>query len=177
MMMFLESPWPILALGITVEVVLAIALLVTRRGMLLWWMLGTAAFVMLGVLVEWMVVTDREAIDDALHDCAQALEANDRNRLLVHVSPSAKQLRSEVQTIMDRVVVTMMRISDMEITVNRNVDPRIARAAFKAIGKGRDRTGEFPLDQAYGCKVIVNFRREGDRWLATDYALEDLKLP
>jgi hypothetical protein len=176
-MILLESPWPILSFGITVEVVLLILLLATRRGVLLWWMLGAAALVMLGVLVEWMVVTDREAIDDALHDCAAALEANDVNRLLTHISPSAAQLRSEIRATMDRIEVTMMRISDLQIVVNRKADPRVAKAVFKAIGKGRDRKGEFPLDQAYGCKVIVNFRSEGDRWLATDYDLEDLKLP
>ena len=65
MIIFLESLWPILSIGIAVEAVLAIALLVTRRGMLLWWMLGAAGFVLAGLLIEWLVVTDREAIDAA----------------------------------------------------------------------------------------------------------------
>ncbi len=177
MSILLESPWPIVGFGISVELVLLILLLVMRRGVLLWWMLGVAAFVGLGVLVEWMVVTDREAIDDALHDCAMALEANDRDRLLSHVSPSATQIRTEMQIIMDRVEVTMMRIMKLDITVNRQTDPRTARAVFEAIGRGRDRTGEFPLDQTYGCKVTVNFRYENGRWQATDYELADLNLP
>ena len=39
MMIFLESPWPWLFLGIAVEAVLAVALVRTQRG-LLWAMLG-----------------------------------------------------------------------------------------------------------------------------------------
>ncbi len=175
-MIFLESPWPILMVGIAVEAVLAIALLVTRRGMLLWWLLGTAGFVLLGLLVEWLVVTDREAIDDALHDCAAAVEANDVNRLLAHISPSAAPVRVDIRTVLERVEVLMARITDLEITVNRRSDPRVAKAVFNAIGKGRDRKGEFPTEP-YSCKVIVNLRREGNRWLVAEYGFEDLKLP
>jgi hypothetical protein len=176
-MYLLESPWPVISFGISIEVVLAILLLATRRGVLLGWMLGVAACVGLGVLVEWIVVTDREAIDDALHDCAAAIETNDVDRVLAHVSPRATSLQSEVREIMGRVEVSMMRIFDLEITVNRQADPRTAKSVFKAVGKGRDRKGEFPIEQAYKCKVTVNFRREGKQWFATDYEREDLDLP
>jgi hypothetical protein len=176
-MVFLENPWPILSLGITVEVVLVILLIVTRRGVLLGWMLGTATVVGAGVLIEWLVVTDREAIDDALHSCAAAIEANDQAQLLSHVSPSATHLRQEIRGRMDRFEVSMMRISNLEITVNRKADPRVAKAVFTAIGKGRDRKGEYVLGQAYGGKVIVDFSCENGAWRATGYDIQDLKLP
>ena len=62
MVIFLESPWPILLIGIAVEAVLAVMLLRTGQGRLLWAMLGMAAVVLLGLAVERLVVTDREAV-------------------------------------------------------------------------------------------------------------------
>ena len=58
MMNFLESPWPILPIGIAVGWCWRL-LVVTRRGMLLW-RCSACGFVLLGLLVEWLVVTDRK---------------------------------------------------------------------------------------------------------------------
>jgi hypothetical protein len=176
MAIFLESPWPILSIGITVELVLAILLWRTGQGRVLWAMLGTLGVVLLGFLLQWLVVTDREAIDNLLHDCAAAAEANDIPRLLGHISPSAKDVQTDIQTVLGRVEVTMARIIDLKITVNRQVNPREAKASFTAIAKGRDRKGEFPA-QAYACKLIVDLRRENIGWRIADYHDEELKLP
>jgi ketosteroid isomerase-like protein len=132
--------------------------------------------VLLGELVAWLVVTDREAIRDAIYDCRAAVEANDRERLLSHVAPKAALVRADIRSILDRIEVTMARVSDLEIKVNRQADPRVANAAFTAIGRVRDRKGQFPM-QPYGCKLIVDWRKEAGRWLVVDYRIEDLKGP
>lgn len=176
MTIFLESPWPILSIGIVVELVLAIVLWQTGLGRVLWMMLGVLGVMWLGWLLQWLVVTDREAIDDLLHDCARAVEASDVNRVLGHISPSAAQVRADARLVFERVEVTMARIIDLEIAVDRRATPRVAKATLNAIGKGRDRKGEFPTD-TYGCRVIVSLRCENGRWLVTDYALKDIKLP
>ncbi len=51
-MLFLESPWPILIVGLVVEAVLAIVLFRTGRGVVLVAMGGVALLVLLGVLIE-----------------------------------------------------------------------------------------------------------------------------
>ncbi len=179
MTMFLESPWPVLIVGINVEAILAIALLVTRRGMLLGWMAGAAGAVALAVLLEWAVVTDREAISDAMYDCTAAAETNDAERLLGHISPAGASgpLHDEVRRMFERYEVTLARILDLQITVDRQADPRTAKAAFQVIGQGRDRRGEIFLPGTYGGRLIVNLRREGDRWLIIGYTAEDQPLP
>ena len=64
-----ESFWPIVALGVVVEVVLAIALVRTGRAMWLVAMGTVLALVVAGVAVEWLVVTERE--DQAMRAATQ----------------------------------------------------------------------------------------------------------
>jgi hypothetical protein len=176
MSIFLESPVPILSIGIFVELVLAIALWQTGRGRVLLMMLGVLAVMAGGWLLQWLVVTDYEAIDDLLHDCASAVVANDVNRALSHISPSAKQVQAAARQVFEEDEVTMAKITDLQIAVNRRANPRTAKATFNAIGRGRDRKGQIP-ETTYGCHVIVKLRKEGDRWFIADYSLEDLELP
>jgi hypothetical protein len=166
MIIFLESPWPILLIGIPAEIVLAILLWRTGQGKMLWAMLGTAAVVVLGLLIEWLVVTDREAITDAIYDGAAAIEANDQNRLLMHVSPGVPDLRADVRWVLDRFEFTMVRVVELgAIDVKRSTNPPTAQAKLRAMGTGRDRKGEVPY-QGFDEVVTVEFRLEGNRWLA-----------
>ena len=59
----IEDPTPILVVGILIEAVLAIALLRTGRGVLLWAMLAVAGLTGLGLLLERWVVTERERVE------------------------------------------------------------------------------------------------------------------
>jgi hypothetical protein len=176
MAIFVESPWPFLLLGIAVQIVLAITLLVTRRGMWLWWMLGALGLMLAGELVQWLVVTDREAIRDTIYDSAAAAEANDLERLLSHISPTAVHIRSDARFILGRVEIQLVRVTDLKIAVDWKAHPRTAEATFNVIGRGRDRRGEVPQD-VYGSKMVVHLRPEKGGWLVTDYRAEDLKLP
>ena len=176
MVIFLESPWPILFIGIAVEAVLAVVLLRTGRGAVLWGMIGAAAFVLLGLLVEWLVVTEREAVEHTLDACVAAVEANDVERLLSYISPSAQQARKEARWVLGRVQVEKARINDLEIKINRLTNPLTATARFEAIGTGRDRKGELPY-QTFPARVTVELRQENARWLVAGYNIEDLKLP
>src|SRR5664279_5008786 len=72
----LESPWPILIVGLVFEAVLAIALFRTGRGVILGLMGGVALLVLLGVLVERWTVTDTKRIRQTLGAAAAGLQAN-----------------------------------------------------------------------------------------------------
>jgi hypothetical protein len=170
MAIFLESPWPILAIGIVIEAVLAMMLLRTGQGRILWAILGVAPVVALGVLIEWAVVTDGEAIADTLYACAAAVEANDIEGLLEHISPSAEKTRADARLVLSQFEMRMARIRGLEIAVDRAAKPPTAKAEFVAFGKGRSRTETLPYDHDTR-RVIVNLRREGDRWLVVDYHL------
>ena len=176
MIALLESPWPILVIGIGVEAVLAVILLRTGRGWALWAMLGVGLLTFMGLGLERLVLTDREAVEDTLDACAAAVEANDLDRLLQYISPTAPKTQNDARFVLGEVEVRKARINNLEITVNRLTSPPTAKAKFRARGTGRDRKGEYPY-QGYATKVVVNLRREGDRWRVADYTIEDPHLP
>lgn len=167
-MIFLESPWPILVIGIAIEAVLAILLLRTGLGRFLWAMLGVAVLTLAALMVERLVVTEREAVTDTIDACVAAIEANDLNRLLEHVSPSAMQPRADARWVLGRFEFRMARISNLEFTINRLTSPPTAKAKFKALAAATDRQGEVPYQSLSGV-VTVTLRKEGGRWLVADY--------
>lgn len=175
-MIFLESPWPILLIGIAAEAILVVILLRTGQGRALWAMLGMGLIVLTGVVLERLVVTDREAVTGTLNACAAAAQANDINRLLRYVSPSAKETQAFARTVLDRVEIHKAKLNDLEITFNRQASPPAANAKFLAIGAGRDRKGEFPYENL-AQPLSVSLRREGDHWLVVDCKVEELRKP
>ena len=92
---FLESPWPWIVLGIVAEALLAAVLATTREGKLLWAMAGALVFMVAGVVVKRLVVTERERVEAAMEGIVAALNANDVNPLLIrHVAPDAATPRA-----------------------------------------------------------------------------------
>ena len=162
MTIFLESPWPILLIGIAAEAVLAVLLLRTGQGRWLWAMIGAGLLVLAGLLVEHFVVTDRKAIINTLDTAAAAVEANDLHRLLDCVSPSAAEIRSGAPREFTRFEFRQVHIHGLEITINRLTSPPTATVAFQAVGNARDRRGEYPYS-GFAEAVSVTLRQEQGR--------------
>ena len=120
---FLESPWPAIVLGIFGEAVLAVMLVRTGRGVLLWAMIGVLALALLGVGVERLVVTDNKLITAVLYDTAAALEANDLNRVLAHVAADADKTRADARSALSEAEITELKIRYLEIKINRLTSP------------------------------------------------------
>ncbi|MEN6452339.1 MAG: hypothetical protein ABFC96_17750 [Thermoguttaceae bacterium] len=173
MTVFIESPWPWLLIGIIAETVLAILLSQTRRGVFLWAMLGVAAFVGAGLIVERLVVTDREGVEQTLDAAVAAAEANDINRLLPCISPSAESVRNQARMLLARVDVKSVWVRHLEIKIKRLTSPKTAEARFVATGQGNDRKGEAAY-ATYSAPVTMKFRLEGGRWLVIGYSVEGI---
>ncbi len=171
MAFLLESPWPVLFTGIAIEAGLAIALLRTGQGKLLWWMLLVGVLTLAGFGVERLVVTDREAVTNTLDTAASAVEDNDLERLLGCISSSAQRPRNQSRWVLDRFDVDKAWIRNLEIDFNYFTSPPTAHAHFQAVGTGRDRKGQVPYN-TYGQRVVVHLRQKGDRWLVTGYDIE-----
>ena len=173
MMIFIESPWPILFIGIAVEAVLALALLHTGLGKFLWAMIGVAALVLVGLLVEHFVITDRKAVIQTLDAAVKAAKNNDPKGLLDCISPSAKEARDCCRSVLDQFDIQDAHISDLDIKVSRLTSPPTATAKFLAVGRARDRKGEM-LYPGFAQHVTVALRLEHGRWLAADCTVEGL---
>jgi hypothetical protein len=174
MVIFLESPWPILFIGIAVEAVLGMMLMQSGRGKYLVAMIGAAVVVLIGLVVERLVVTDREAVEQTLDAAVVAVRNNNLNGLLDCIDPKAQEPRDLSRWVLNRCEVQEGHISDLQITVNRLTNPPRAEAKFLAVGKGRDRMGEFP-HEAFAQRVVVQLQLQGNRWLVTGYKLLDFE--
>jgi hypothetical protein len=163
----LEDPMPVILFGIIAEAVLGIILLRTGRGVLLWAMAGVLVVTLAGVGMEWLVVTEVEQVEQSLESAAAAIEANREEDVLAWVDPSAKDTRGMVHWAMRRVKFTKVKISDLEIKVNRLTSPPTAVADLTGMVRFRDRTGQVPYEHYRG-KFTLELRRESDRWMITD---------
>ncbi|MHB9046469.1 MAG: hypothetical protein ACYC35_11055 [Pirellulales bacterium] len=174
---FLETPVPAIFIGILLEAVLAVILFRTGRGTVLVAMAAVLTLVLVAVAVEWIVVTDVERVEATLDGAAAALESNNLPAVLAYIAPSAQAMRSQVSAILPQVVITKARIRNLKITVNKFTSPPTAKAEFTAnfAGKGAGALqGQFPYEN-YVRAFTVKLRREGDRWLMTEYQDRDIR--
>ncbi|MEX0713723.1 MAG: hypothetical protein WD278_15395 [Pirellulales bacterium] len=92
-----EDSTGLIVAGVAIELVLAVALIKTGRGTLATVMLGALILVLAGVAVEKLVMTDRERVEAELDALAKALEANNVQRVLSHIHPSAAVVRARAR--------------------------------------------------------------------------------
>ena len=171
-MFILESPWPILLFGIAVEAILAIVLLRTGRGMLLFIMAGAALATLAGLGVERLVVTERERVMQTIDGIAAAVQANDLDAALGFISPSAKDTQDQARRVHDYVEVSHLRVRNLEVGINRLTSPPTAKAAFNVMvtGRGKRQYAEFG-EQTHAVKVTLQLRLESGRWLITSHEI------
>lgn len=163
-----ENPMPVVFCGIVVEAILGAIFLNNRRVIMLAAMAGVLVLVLVGVAVEWMIVTPREEVETTLDGLAAALEANDRTATLGYLSPSATQTRGRAQWALDRFDVGKAKVSSLKIVINELTNPPSARASFNGSLGLKDRRGEYPPN-TYTIGFTVEFRKEGDCWLLVNH--------
>lgn len=163
-----EDPTTLIVAGVLIEALLAVALVKSGRGALIPAMVGVLAVVGLGVLVERLVVTEREQVEATLDGVAAALEHNDVEGVLRFIDAAAGDIRSYVKSILPQLRITDARIYDLIININHYSSPPSAQAEFTGRVKGNYRH-EGPAEGLYLRQFTVDFRQEGDRWLITAY--------
>jgi hypothetical protein len=161
----LEDPTLIISVGILGEVILAIILVKSGRAATLLPMLGLLVLTLLGVLLEWMVVTDAERVSDTIEAARQAVAANDVPEVLKHIAPDALELRTQVRTILPKLKIEEAKVKNIKVTVNSQGNPPTARAEF--IGNITV-TGMNMTHQKVIQLFIVKFRQDGDHWVMTE---------
>jgi hypothetical protein len=176
MTILLENPLPILFFGILVETILAACLVHTRRGILIVPMIGVLLVVAGGVLLERLVVTERERIEATLDGAVDALNHNDLARVLEYLSSQANYTRERATYALGRIEFTSVSIHSVEITINQLTDPPTAEARFNGVAYFHDRQGQSPYEH-YAARFIVQLELENDRWMITDHIEQDMRGP
>ena len=163
-----EDPTAMIVVAVLVEAALGAAFVAKVRRELLWAMGAVLLALIAGLTIEWYVVTDREQVEATLDGGVAALEANDKARVLTYLSPSAVKTRARAQWALDLVEFQTIRLSSLEIKVNKLTDPPTAEARFDAFFQFHDRTGQIPY-RSYALKFKVELEQIDGRWLITDH--------
>ncbi len=164
----LESPWPILIVGLVLETVLAIALFRTGRGIVLVAMGGVALLVLLGVLIERWTLTDTKRIRQTLEAAAAGLLANDPKRIDAScIVPGAdgNAARGKVGWALSVAEFHELTIRNLDVKFNYQTSPPTAETTFTVWVRGNDRSGTYPGEISRPVAMNVKLRKESGRWL------------
>ena len=164
---FLESPWPWIAVGGIIEGTLALALFVTRRGTLLYAMIGVALLTAGGVLVERWVITEPKRVMMTIDEGVEALKSNSEARMYAVVSPTAEQTRRQIQTGLNMVRVTDVSLHNLDIRVNDRARPLTAEVQLDAVIYFEGRKPILGSDRWAG-HLHLHLQRTPERWLILD---------
>jgi len=178
-MIFLESPWPILIVGLVAETLLAIALFRTGRGKLLWAMGGVAAVVLLGLFIERSTITDTKRVRQTLEGAAAGLEANNASRVKDYIVPDedGNAARGETDWALSVAEFREISLHNLEVQFNLHTSPPTAETKFTVFVRGRARHGEYSDmgEIAQPVNMEVKLRKESGRWLIYDAPKHDAR--
>jgi hypothetical protein len=168
-----ENPWPGLLVAAFIELALGILLVRGGRAWVIIAMAGVLVAAVAFVVIERLVVTDKEEIENSLEMVAGALEAHDVPGVLATLAPEFPR-RAEVERVLARFEVSQARVgSDLEVRFNPLTNPPSATAYFTGHLEGKDLRGQLPYEHLIR-KFKIVFRRDGDRWVIADYSDDDV---
>lgn len=160
-MWFTETPWPPIIILAVLAIGFAAAFLSTQRARHVPPILLLGALAVIVYVVEQQVVTERERVEQSIHDVAAAFQRRDVDGTLRHFSEQAILLRGIAMTALAAVEVQDdLRITDVSIEM-KNADSR-AKAHFRANGSfaviGYGDVGHQPT------RWNVDWQKEGGQW-------------
>jgi hypothetical protein len=170
---FVESPWPAVALCTVLLLVFGTLFVRTGRASILVAMVAVIGALVGLVVIERMIVTDTEEVEDTLHGIAQNLAANAIPEVLASFAPSCPGI-GQARSALNRVTVESATVGrDLQVRINKLTSPPTATAFFTGRIQAKDNSGTIPYEN-YIRKFKVKLERHGDRWLIADYDAGDL---
>lgn len=165
----LESPFPALVGGVLLTVMLAAGWLKTGRRSLVFLAVLVALLAGGLVVVERMVVTDRELLEQTLHEIARDVERGRIETILEHFHPEAEEAKREAAAELPSYRIQSIRIKrGIEIELRPKHDPPEAQVDFNVVVTGSDAGGVIGERQVPRF-VSVRFWKDGDRWRVRSY--------
>lgn len=162
MTMFLEEPLYVLLICIPLALAMLVAWVKTTR---IGFAIAGAAFILLaivGVVIESIVETDREAITSQLEQIALDVQSRDIPKILEHIHSGAVETRRQAESNLQSYTVRKARVTKIhEIVVRRDSDPAEADVKLNAVVDVDDYRGAIAF--------TVTLRWEDDRWKVAAY--------
>ena len=168
-----EQRLPIILLGASATLIAGMIVIQTRR---IWAIVGLVGVVLLtiGLLVlEAVVVTEVEGIENTLHAMAAAVERNDLPTALAMFPDDATSVRHRAEGLLGQFTFSRVRIeNDLQIEFNSEATPRTARAEFTCNAKAKHRRELIP-HEFIRRKVTISLIWQDDRWTLGDYEIHN----
>jgi hypothetical protein len=169
-----ENPWPAVLFGGLIVAILGSGWIQTGKRWLLA-LMGLAILLTVGaVMLERVVVTDREAVRATLFEIAELVEQNRIDDALAYVHSGSPQVRQQVNgelPAFDFVSVDIKR--NLEIEVFPEYDPPEARAEFNVMVVLNSRNGAFGETRVPRFVEVTMYREADGRWTVGGYAHYD----
>lgn len=168
----LEDVRPLLLAGLLIEGLLVAFFVQTGRMATFIPIVAVLGLMVIAVAVEHFVVTDKEQIAATLDEIAAALKQNDGQAVMRHIDPRAVEMRRRVDSAIGLVVIREAQYRDLNVT-SQPGNPPTATAEFIGHVAFTDPKQRTPYKR-YLRRFRVSFRKEGSRWVITDYAVADV---
>ena len=166
-MFLLESPWPLLIVGLVVETVLAIVLFRTGRARCSGRWRAWPCWCCWGSLSNSWMDTDTKRIRQTLEAAAAGLQANDAKQVYACIVPDADGdgARELVVWALSRAEFLELTIRNLEVKFNYRTSPPTAETTFTVWVRGTDRSGMVAGENSRPVAMGVKLRKESGRWL------------
>ncbi len=168
MIWFFENPIPLMVIGGVIGIVLLI--LVYQTGQPRWlYIFGGFVLFWGGLLVvEKLVVTPREKLLATIEDGAAAVRANDWNRAMTFIAPSAQKTAQKLKGDARQDSIKELNIIRRDLQFDNDSNPTKCDATILMQIEG----SKFPRVPAKITLKFAWFEKEG-RWLVEDYEFLD----
>ncbi len=164
----LENPLPIYAVGAVLATVCGLAFLARRNLPSLFALIGVVVLTLLLVVVERVVVTEREQVEAALLQLMRDVEAGDMPAVLARIDSGAAKMRNDVEKLMPQAEIKDTGATSVRVEVDAERLTATSRFRGKVDGVHRRRGMRvFFFDE-----VEINWVKRGEQWLAEAYAVK-----
>jgi hypothetical protein len=176
MNLLLEQPLAVVIAGVILGLIGGIAWSSTGRKE---WLVGLGLVVVLtivGMIVEQLVVTDREAIERTLGEIARDVQSNNVRTVLRHIATGASDVQREAETELPRYRFDECRVTKVHnVDIDASAEPRSAIVEFNVIATGSFSEGGVELTGQQVLRwVRLHMVREKDsQWRVQDYEHDD----
>ncbi len=170
-----EDPLRLGLIGLLVTLIPLYVFWQKRDGLWLGVVIGCLLLTAGLIVVERLVMTEREEVQLFVAELAAAIENGDEQAVLDMVSARASQIQKAAQHGMRLFDVQHAGFSTPEVSFNRVVDPPEAEAEFGAMIRGKPRRGPLMGEISRPYRVILMLRRDtpDGPWKVFDFELRN----
>ncbi|HEX3657800.1 MAG TPA: hypothetical protein VHY91_20815 [Pirellulales bacterium] len=168
-----EDPFWAVALAACALLVILLIMFATGHWALWKPAAGVVLLALAVVVVERLVVTDREQVELVIDQAVQAALHNDMPGIEALIEPQANQLRRQIRSELAHARITQLRVTHEVVRVDHNTVPPTAEADL--IVRLSAQQGRGPIEDAPPIALKVQFSKSTGAWLVRAAEIDDFR--